>query len=135
MAEMIRMLEIAPLERPRLIEVPHTLETLQELVGGTLQAVYPWDEDLVCVLVDDEGKFKGYPANRVLEDEDGEPYDILVGTFYICGLSREDFASIPDDLADKYAEKFKHPEMFMRTENDHVVMIRIGSGETPRQIV
>ena len=134
MAEKIRMLEIAPLEKPRLIEVDHTLEVLQDLVGGTLQAVYPWDNDLVCVLCDDEGKFKGYPANRVLEDEDGNPYDILVGTFYICGLSREDFASIPDDMAEKYTEKFQHPEMFFRNESDQVIMVRMGSGEKPRVI-
>ena len=44
MAEMIRMLEIAPLEEPRIIEVEHTIENLQELVGGTIQAVYPWEE-------------------------------------------------------------------------------------------
>ena len=135
MAKMIRMLRIDPLEKPRMIETPYTLENLQELVGGTLQALYPWTEDYVAVLTDDEAKFKGYLANRILEDEDGEPYDILVGTFFICGLGREDFASLPDDLAEKYAEKFKYPEFFMRTENDHVMMIRIGSGEAPRMII
>ena len=128
--ERIRLLEIAPLEKPRLIEVEHTLENLQALVGGTVQAVYPW-EDLVAVLCDDDGKGKGYPANRILEDEEGNPYDIIVGTFYICGLTKEDFASIPDDLAEKYTEKFRYPEMFMRTENGHVVMFRLGSGEPP----
>ena len=133
--EMIRMIEVAPLEAPRLIEVEHTLENLQELVGGTVQAVYPWDEDLVAVLCDDDGKFKGYPANRVLTDEDDNPYDILVGTFYICGLTREDFGSISDELAEKYMEKFRYPEFFMRTENGHVIMFRMGSGEAPVQIM
>lgn len=132
--ERIRMLEIAPLKPPRLIEVDHTLENLQELVGGTVQAVYPWDSDLVAVLCDDEGKFKGYPANRILTDEDVNPYDILVGTFYICGLTRDDFGSISDELAEKYTEKFRFPEMFMRTENGHVVMLRLGSGEPPMEI-
>lgn len=131
--ERIRMLEIAPLEKPRLIEVEHTLGNLQELVGGTVQAVYPWP-DYVAVLCDDDGKAKGYPANRILEDEEGNPYDIIVGTFYICGLTKDDFASITDDLADKYTEKFRHPEMFMRTENGHVIMFRLGSGEEPRII-
>lgn len=128
--ERIRLLEIAPLGKPRIIEVEHTLENLQALVGGTVQAVYPW-EDLVAVLCDDDGKGKGYPANRILEDEEGNPYDIIVGTFYICGLTQEDFASIPDDLAEKYTEKFRYPEMFMRTENGHVVMFRLGSGKAP----
>lgn len=132
--ERIRMLEIAPLKAPRLIEADHTLEKLQELVGGTIQAVYPWD-DLVAVLCDDDGKFKGYPANRLLTDEDGNPYDIIVGTFYICGLSREDFDSIPDDLAEKYTEKFRHPEFFRKTEDGYVFMYRIGSGDPPVRII
>ena len=34
--ETIRMLKIEPLKAPVLIEVEHTLEMLQELVGGTL---------------------------------------------------------------------------------------------------
>lgn len=131
--EMIRMLEIAPLKAPRLIEVEHTLENLQELVGGTVQAVYPW-EDRCCILCDDDGKFKGYPANRILVDEDGNPYDVVVGTFYICGLSREDFASLPDDLAEKYTERFRYPEMFMKNGNGHVIMFRLGSGEAPVRI-
>ena len=132
---MIRMSEVAPLEAPRLIETEHSLENLQALVGGTVQAVYPWDEDLVAVLCDDDGKFKGYPANRVLTDEDGNPYDILVGTFYICGLTREDFASISDELAERYMKKFRYPEFFMRTENGHVIMFRMGSGEAPVRIM
>ena len=131
--ERIRMLEVAPLEAPRLIEVYHTLENLQELVGGTVQAVYPWD-DLVAILCDDDGKAKGYPANRILVDEDGNPYDIIVGTFYICGLTNTDFGSISDELAEKYTERFRYPEMFMRTENGHVVMFRLGSGEPPMEI-
>ena len=131
--ERIRMLEVAPLEAPRLIEVYHTLDNLQELVGGTVQAVYPWD-DLVAILCDDDGKAKGYPANRILVDEDGNPYDIIVGPFYIGGLTSTDFGSISDELAEKYTERFRYPEMFMRTENGHVVMFRLGSGEPPMRI-
>ena len=131
--ERIRMLEVAPLEAPRLIEVYHTLDNLQKLVGGTVQAVYPWD-DLVAILCDDDGKAKGYPANRILVDEDGNPYDIIVGTFYICGLTSTDFGSISDELAEKYTERFRYPEMFMRTENGHVVMFRLCSGEPPMRI-
>ena len=134
MAEMIRMLEIAPLEEPRIIEVEHTLENLQELVGGTIQAVYPWEEP-VALLVDDDGKGKGYPANRALVDENDEPYDIVVGTFYICGLTTEDFGSLSDELAEKFTERFHWPEMFMRTMDDHVVWIRMKPGEKPRVIV
>ena len=131
--EKIKMLEIAPMKAPRMIEVEHTLENLQELVGGTIQAVYPW-VDPVALLCDDDGKLKGYPPNRVLTDENGEPYDVVVGTFYICGLTAEDFGSISDELAEKFTERFRCPEMVMRRLDGKVVWFRFGSGEPPRVI-
>ena len=134
MTEEIRVLLVEPMERPRLVTILHTLENLQKLVGGDIQAVYPW-EDPVAVVCDDEGLFKGYLPNRLLEDEDGNPYDILKGTFFICGLGREDFASISDELAAKYTEKFYWPEMFMRTMDDHVMWIRMKPGTEPKMIV
>ncbi len=134
MAKIIRMLKIEPMKAPELIEVEHTLENLQELVGGTIQAVYPW-EDPVALLCDDDGKFKEYPPNRALVDEEGELYDVVVGTFFICGLTREDFDSIPDLLAEKYTEMFKHPEMFMQTMDGHVIWFKLGAKYQPRIIV
>ena len=134
MAEEIRVLLVEPMEKPRLVTIKHTLENLQELVGGTIQAVYPWD-DPVALVCDDEGKFKGYPANRMLVDEDGEPYDIVVGTFFICGLSKDDFASLDDELAERFTERFRYPEMFMRTMDGHVLWFRMKTGAEPKMIV
>ena len=130
MAEDIRVLLIEPGEKPRLVTVPHTLEELQKLVGGYIAATYPW-EDAVGVVFDDDGMAKGYPPNRLLVDEDGKPYDILKGNFFICGLSPTDFASISDDLAEKYAEKFYWPEVFARL-GDHVVWFKDKPGARPQ---
>ena len=132
--EMIRMIEVAPLEAPRLIETEHTLENLQELVGGTVQAVYPWDEDLVAVLCDDDGKFKGYPANRALVDENGDPYDIVAGSFFICGISEDDFSSLTDEQADRFSELFRWPEVFFETSDKHIMCMKLKEGETPSRI-
>lgn len=133
MAEQIRVLLVEPGEKPRLVSVEHTLENLQELVGGYIEAVYPW-EDPVGVVCDSEGLFKEYPPNRLLMDEDGEPYDVLKGTFFIAGLGKEDFISISDEMAKKYTERFYWPEMFMRTMNDHVIWFKLKPGEQPRVI-
>ena len=122
MAENIRVLLIEPGEKPRLVTVPHVLEELQGLVGGYIAATYPW-EDAVGVVFDDDGMAKGYPPNRLLVDEAGKPYDILKGAFFICGLSTDDFASISDEMAEKYMEKFKYPEVFARF-GDHVVWFK-----------
>lgn len=125
MSEMIRVLLVEPHKHPRLVEIEHTLENLQALVGGDIAASYPWDAP-VGLVYDDDGKFKeGNEANRALED-----YDILVGPFFICGLETEDFASLTDELAVKFAKKFWMPESFLRLP-DGLMVIREDDGTQP----
>lgn len=131
----LKLLKITPMEKPEVIEIEHTLENLQNLVGGMIQVVYPWDEDLVGIICNDEGKMKGYQANRLLEDENGEPYDILCGTFLITGLSEDDFESLTDEMTEKYTEIFKYPEMFTRSVEDGCLYVtRLGKGEPPIKV-
>ena len=106
--KMLRVLLIEPLREPRLVEIEYTLDEMQRLVGGLIQAIYPWD-DPVALVCDDEGKLKGSTPNRMLED-----YDIITGPFFICGIGEDDFISISDELAEKYTAKFKYPELIYR---------------------
>ena len=131
--EIIRLLKIAPMEKPELIETEHTLGNLQKIVGGYIEALYPWS-DPVALVAAEEGKLKGYTPNRLLVDENGAPYDIIVGTFFISGLTTEDFGSISDELADKYTKRFQYPEIFIK-EKGGVIWSRLGSGEKPQIIV
>ena len=133
MAEDIRVLLVEPGEKPRLVTVEHTLKNLQALVGGYIQAVYPWD-DPVAVVCDDDGITNGKQLNRLLMDDAGTPHDVLKGAFFICGLGEEDFCSISDELAEKYTDRFRWPEMFTRTLDGHVVWIRLEPGCKPRII-
>lgn len=89
------------------------LESLQQAVGGYIQAVYPFD-DPVAIICNEDGKLEGLPLNRALRDEDGEVYDIVAGTFLVTGLGEEDFSGLPDELMEKYKEHFRHPEQFFR---------------------
>lgn len=125
MSEMIRVLLVEPHKHPRLVEVEHTLENLQGLVGGYIAATYPWG-DLVGVVYDDDALCKEGPEpNRALEN-----YDLIQGPFFICGLGAEDFDSIPDDLALKYAKKFWMPESFLRLPGG-LMVIREDDGTQP----
>ena len=83
--ERIRVLLVEPGEKPRLVTVPHTLDELQKLVDDLIQATYPYD-DPVALVCADNGKCKGFVANRMLEDDNGEPYDIICGTAAVCGI-------------------------------------------------
>ena len=116
--EKIKVLLIEPLEQPRMVEIDHTLEELQRLVGGDITATYPWD-DCVALVCNDNGIAEGLQPNRMLED-----YDIILGSFFICGLGIENFASIPDDLAEKYTGKYRWPEAFVRGEGGGILCLR-----------
>ena len=48
---------------------------------------------------------KGYQGER-----------IVAGTFFICGDNGEDFCSLPDDLCEKYVQKFAVPESISQDE-------------------
>ena len=56
----------------------------------------------------------GLPGERVTIDEDGNIYDILVGTFLVVGNGEEDFCSLSPDAMKRCKERFKYPERFMR---------------------
>lgn len=62
----------------------------------------------------EEGKINGETLNRAIRDEDNDIVDIIAGTFFVCGLGEEDFASLPKELQDKYEEKFHQPESFLK---------------------
>ena len=106
---------------PILMELDGSLESMQQFVGGTIQAVYPFP-DPVAVVCNDEGKMIGLEHNRALWDEDGNVYDILCGPFFICGLGDKDFASLPEELIEKYTRLFQHPELFLRVGNQLMVV-------------
>ena len=93
----------------RIAEIEPTLKAEQEIVGGLIDCVYPWP-DMVTLVCNDEGKLNGLPLNRALED-----YDVIAGTFFICGISGEDFCSLTDRQADYYVRKFHPPEVFAQT--------------------
>lgn len=116
MEKMIQIVRVRPMRYAQIAEIDHTLEAMQELVGGYIEAI-PLDDEVVIVC-NEEGKLMGLQPNRGLY-HDGELVDILQGTFFICAapLDREDFAGLTDEQAEYYATMFRHPEVFFRNGN------------------
>ena len=122
----MKILIVEPRKHPRRADIPHTLEEMQRIVGGDIQAIYPFD-DPVAVVCDDEGKIKGYELNRYIPN-----VDIIAGTFFVGGLGAEDFADLPDYLAEKYEKFFYEPEVFVRAVNCILVLRADGTREVIR---
>ena len=117
MREDITILVVEPGRKPRQVTMEHTLENLQETVGGYIQAIYPWeDAALVCC---DDGIALGMPFNRYVQEYE---YGPILGTFFICGLGYEDFISLTEEQLEKYAQRFAMAEMLFRVEGRLVLV-------------
>ena len=97
----MKVLVVEPMKPCEAREIPDTLEAMQAIVGGYIQAVYPFQEE-VAVVCNEEGRNLDLPFNRPLIDESGLPYDIVCGTFFMAGFSGEHFVSLTEEQIQKY---------------------------------
>ena len=118
----LSVLKIAPGQHPQQVEIDNDLKALQEAVGGFIGASYPFADDPIAIVYNDDGKLMGLPLNRALRDEDGQMYDAVAGTFLVVGLDEEDFASLTPELAQKYEQLFHQPEAFLKLGNRLLVL-------------
>lgn len=109
----MHILIVEPGKHPRETDIDGSLESLQKTVGGYIQAIYPF-EDEVAVICDDEAKLKSDTQwNRLLP----EIGDVIKGTFFIAGLGDEDFTDLSAELTEKFKEQFWDIELFIPTPN------------------
>lgn len=104
---------VKPNMYPQPVQVGCELEDLQDIVGGDIEAVSPFNEP-VALIMDENGKMSGKEWNRALRDAHGKIYDIVVGDFLVVGLGEEDFCSLSPDMMRRFEEHFHQPETFVR---------------------
>lgn len=111
----MRVVMVEPGKVPYETEIDSGLKSMQKVVGGLIQAVYPYDEP-IALICNEEGKLQALPYNRALRNPDnGEIYDVVAGTFFLCGApdGSEDFASLSDRQAEFCKKQFAVPEVFV----------------------
>ena len=108
----MRVLVIEPECRPEVREIDDSLKAMQEIVGGYIQPIYL--DDSVALVCNDEGKVMNLPLNRGLRDKNGQIYDIVSGTFFLCGAPADSdhFTSLTPEQMERYQKRFHTPEMF-----------------------
>lgn len=119
----MRVLVVEPERRPEVKEIDDSLKEMQGIVGGYIQSIYPFEEP-VALVCNDEGKLMDLPANRGLRDENGQIYDIVFGTFFLCGAPADSdhFTSLTPEQIEQYRKRFHTPEMFWGMDG-HIVCL------------
>lgn len=117
MENKIKVVLVEPCKKAVVTEIEATLESMQEVVGGLIQAIYPFEED-VAIICNDDGKLLSLPMNRGISiDGEEEIFDIICGTFFIVNGSGESFSSLSEEQIEKYQQKFLFPEKFIKVNN------------------
>ena len=84
-----------PKKEPEIREIKNDLKVLQEIVGGRIEVVrMPFSEDIYIIL-DEEGKVKGYDPNILFMRG-----DVIVGTVIFVASTDEDFDDLSEDQID-----------------------------------
>lgn len=113
--ESLTILLVRPGMYPEIKTIPHTLDSLQQQVGGLIEAVYPWPDRRICLVCNDEGKLMSLPLNRVIPEID----DAIAGDFFLCGLRDTDeggdFCSLSEKEIKEFEEKYHSPELFRQS--------------------
>jgi hypothetical protein len=109
----IKVVLIEPGKVARAAEIDASLNGMQKIVGGYIEAYYHFEEQ-VCIVCNDEGKVNGMSLNRAVYGDDKEMLDIIAGPAFICDCRGEDFGSLSDEQTARFIKQFKYPEQFVR---------------------
>ena len=114
------VLIVEPGKVPRRAEIGNDLRSMQGVVDGSIQAVYPFEEP-VALICNEEGKLLNLPKNRFLTGEDGLVYDVVMGTFFLCSApaNRENFESLTEEQIAHYQKVFLTPDFIEKEEAEN----------------
>ena len=111
----MKILVVEPLRVPYEKEIDGSLASMQAVVGGLIQLIYPFEDPELALICNDDGKIMGLPYNRALRDEDGRIYDVVAGTFFLCRApaDSENLEGLTVGQVNWGKERFACPELFL----------------------
>lgn len=96
------------------------LDEMQATVGGLIQAIYPYEEQ-VAIVCNEEGLLHGLEFNRSVPGG----YGGVVGTFFICGIGEEDFCSLTPEQMEKYRKEYHKAEILIGARGNEPITIKV----------
>lgn len=120
----MKILVVEPHKAPRVDNIPCDYRDMQKVVEGDIACIYPWN-DPVGLVHNDNAIAEGKPVNRVLFSRSTRYFNIIRGTFFLAGLSEEDFTDLPDNLIEKYSALFASPESILLGSDGKITIVQV----------
>ena len=95
MSDVIRILVTEPGKPPVARFVRNNMDVMNEIVGGNIREVDPFSVP-AALLYNGKGDEQGLPRNFPLKNGNGEPYELIRGTFLMAGVRDGHYDSLTD---------------------------------------
>ena len=96
------------------------LKEMQATVGGLITVIYPYEEQ-VAIVSNDESILEGMPFNRSVEGG----YGGIFGTFFVCGLTEDDFCSLTPEQMERFKKKFHQAEILVGAKGNTPITLKV----------
>ena len=118
----MKVLVISPGQSPVPQEIDGTAESMREIVGGGLQAMYPSDD--IALVFNKDGYVQHLPPNRGILDAEGAFMEIIHGTFFLCGAPEDSnyFVSLTTEQVQHYMKVYASPEVFLNLGGRTIIL-------------
>ena len=97
------------------------LDEMQQTVGGLIQAIYPFQEE-VALVCNENGILERLEFNRSAPERG---YGGIFGTFFVCGLGEDSFTSLTPEQIKTYTRRFKKAEVFITMNGSNPFTIKV----------
>lgn len=102
--EKITVVIVPPFTEPYKRIIRLKLETLQRIVRGGIETTYDDGIPDMLIVCNNENKFSDLKFNRTVKQVDFTDY--IFGTFFVCGMGKDDYCSLTDEQAERAIKRF-----------------------------
>lgn len=100
----ITVVIVPPFMKPYKRNVKLKLESLQKIVEGGIETTCDDGIPDMLIVCNNENKLADLKFNRIIRQ--GEYRDYIFGTFFVCGMGKDDFCSLTDEQAERAMKRF-----------------------------
>jgi len=83
----LKAIVIKPSKYAQVKDINPTYSTFRTLVGGNIEMTYPFEDEYLAVISNEEAKLLDLAPNRAIRRDDGTVVDIYCGTMVVVALA------------------------------------------------